>query len=85
MEVTASLDTEPSYYGNGQNVFVPSVTAIISVGLKVDGSNVGQNVSQQLCWSECISIRSEADQLHSESVYVSVADSKWFGNEHAFH
>ena len=61
------------------------MTAIISVGLKVDGSYVGQNVSQQLCWSECISIRPEADQLHSESVYVSVADSKWFGNEHAFH
>ena len=50
------------YYGNGQNVFVSSVTAITLVGLKVDGSYVGQNVS----------IRSESDQLYSELINVSV-------------
>ena len=54
------------YYGNGQNVFVTSVTVITSVSLKVERSYVGQNVS----------IRSEADQLYSESINVSVIDSK---------
>ena len=54
------------FYGNGQNVFVPSVTAITLVGLKVDGSYVGQNVS----------IRSESDQLYSELINVSVIISK---------
>ena len=54
------------YYGNGQNVFVSSVTAITLVGLKVDGSYVGQNVS----------IRSESDQLYSELINVSVIVSK---------
>ena len=56
------------YYHNGnwQNVFVSSVTAITLVGLKVDGSYVGQNVS----------IRSESDQLYSELINVSVIYSK---------
>ncbi len=56
------------YYGNGQseNVFVPSVTVITSVSLKVNRSYIGQNVS----------IRSEGDQLYSESIHVSVVDSK---------
>ena len=54
------------YYGNGQNVFVTSVTVITSVSLKVDRNYVGQNVS----------IRSEADQLYSESINVSVVNSK---------
>ena len=48
------------FYGNGQIVLVPSVAAYI--GLRVDGSYVGQNVS----------IRSESDQLYSELVNVSV-------------
>ena len=54
------------YYRNGQNILVTSVTVITSVSLKVEGSYVGQNVS----------IRSEADQLYSESINVSVIDSK---------
>ena len=54
------------YYGNGQSVFVPLVTVITSVSLKVGRSYIGQNVS----------IRSEADQLYSESINVSVVDSK---------
>ena len=54
------------YYGNGQNVFVTSVTVITSISLKVDRNYVGQNVS----------IRSEADQLYSESINVSVVNSK---------
>ena len=48
------------FYGNGQNVLVPSVATYI--GLRVDGNYVGQNVS----------IRSESDQLYSELVNVSV-------------
>ena len=55
------------YYGNGQSVLVPSVTAITSVSLKVDGNYVGQNVS----------IRSEADQLHSEPLNVSIIKGKY--------
>ena len=55
------------YYGNGQNVFVLSVAVITSVSLKVDGNYIGQNVS----------IRSEADQLYSELVDVSVTESKY--------
>ena len=54
------------YYGNGQNVFVLSVAIITSVSLKVDGNYISQNVS----------IRSEADQLYSELVDVSVTESK---------
>jgi hypothetical protein len=46
---------------------VPSVTAITLVGLKVDGSYVGQNVS----------IRSESDQLYSELVSVFVTMGKY--------
>ena len=56
------------YYGNGQNVFVTSVTVITSVSLKVDRNYVGRNVS----------IRSEADPLYSESINVSVVDSKLY-------
>ena len=55
------------YYGNGQSVLVPSVTAITSVSLKVDGNYVGQNVS----------IRSEADQLYSELLNVSIIKGKY--------
>ena len=54
------------YYGNGQNVFVTSVTVITSVSLKVDRNYVGQNVS----------IRSEGDQLYSKSINVFVVGSK---------
>ena len=50
------------YYGNGRNVLVPSVIAITSVSLKVDGNYIGQNIS----------IRSEADQLYSELFNVSI-------------
>ena len=49
------------YYDNRQNVLVSSV-AVITLSLKVDGNYIGQNVS----------IRSEADQFHSEFVNVSV-------------
>ena len=56
------------YYGNGQNVFVLSVAIITSIWVWVDGNYIGQNVS----------ICSEADQLYSELVCVSVIDSKLF-------
>jgi hypothetical protein len=56
------------YYGSGQNVFVSSVTAITLVGLKVDRSYIGQNVS----------IRSESDQLYSELVNVFITVGKYF-------
>ena len=55
------------FFGDGENVLVPSVTIINSVSLKVDGNYIGQNVS----------IRSEAGQLYSELVNVSVIDSKY--------
>ena len=55
------------YYGNGKNVLVPSVTVITSVSLKVDGNYIGRNVS----------IRSEADQLYSELVNVSIVNGKY--------
>ena len=55
------------YYGNGQSVFVSSVTVITSVSLKVDGNYIGQNVS----------VRSEADQLYSELVNVSIVNGKY--------
>ena len=54
------------YYGNGQNVFVSSVTVVTSVSLRVDRSYIGQNVF----------IRSESDQLSSELINVSVIVSK---------
>ena len=54
------------YYGNGQNVFVYSVTIVTSVSLKVDGNYIGQNVS----------LRSEADDLYSELINVSVTVGK---------
>ena len=44
------------YYGNGENILVPSVANYI--GLRVDGNYVGQNIS----------IRSEADELYSELI-----------------
>ena len=50
------------FYGNRQNVLVPSVTVIASVSLRVDGNYIGQNVS----------IRSEADQLYSELINIPV-------------
>ena len=52
------------YYGNGKNVLIPSVAVITSVSLKVDGNYISQNVS----------IRSEADQLYSELVNVSIVN-----------
>ena len=55
------------FYGNSQNVFVQSVTAITSVGLNVDGDYVGCNVS----------IRSESDHLYSELINVSVTHRKY--------
>ena len=56
------------FFGDGENVLVPSVTIINSVSLKVDGNYIGQNVS----------IRSEAaGQLYSELVNVSVINSKY--------
>ena len=50
------------FYGSGQNVSVPSI--ITSIGLVVDESDVGQSVS----------IRSEADQLFSELVNVTIGE-----------
>jgi hypothetical protein len=58
------------YYGNGQNVFVSSVTVITSVSLKVNANYIGQNVS----------IRSESDQLYSELVNVLVTVGKYLNN-----
>ena len=55
------------YYGNGKNVFVSSVTVITAVSLKVDGNYIGQNVS----------VRSEADQLYSELINVSIVTGKY--------
>ena len=48
------------FYGGGNNTSVQSVTN--SIGLRVDGNYIGQNVS----------IRSEADQLYSELINTSV-------------
>ena len=55
------------YYGNRENVFVQSVTAITLVGLNVDGDYVGRGVS----------IRSESDQLYSERISVPITIGKW--------
>ena len=55
------------YYGSGQNVFIPSITIITSVSLRVDRSYIGQNVS----------IRSESDQLYSELVNAFVTTGKY--------
>ena len=55
------------YYGSGQNVFIPSITIITSVSLRVDANYIDQNVS----------IRSESDQLYSELVNVSVTMGKY--------
>ena len=46
------------FYGSGQNVFVPSVMIITSVGLKVNESYDGQTVF----------LRSESAQTYSEIV-----------------
>ena len=54
-------------YGNGQNVFVPSATAITSVSLNVDRSYIGQNVS----------LRSEFDRVYSELVNVFISMGKF--------
>ena len=48
------------FYGRGKNTSVQSVAT--SIGLRVSGNFVGQNVS----------IRSEADQLYSELINTSV-------------
>ena len=53
------------YYGNGQNVLVPSVTVITSVSLR---GITGQNHS--------VSIRSETNQSYSELIRVSVTMGK---------
>ena len=50
------------FYGNGQNVLVPSVMIITSVGLKVNESYDGQTVF----------LRSESAQTYSEIVNVTV-------------
>ena len=57
------------FYGNGLSVFVPSVTVITSVSLKVDSlrSYISQNVS----------IRSEFDQVYSELVNVFISMGKF--------
>ena len=54
------------YYGNGQNVFVSSVSIITSVSLRVNRSYISQNVS----------IRSESNHLYSELVSVVVTVGK---------
>ena len=48
------------FYGSGKNTTVQAVAT--SIGLRVDGSHVGQNIS----------VRSEADQLYSELISTSV-------------
>ena len=48
------------YYGSGQNTSVEAVAT--SIGLRVDGNYIGQNIS----------IRSEADQLYSELISTSI-------------
>ena len=68
MQLVASLHGYRIYYGKGQNVFVLSVAIITSIWVWVDGNYIGQNVS----------ICSEADQLYSELVCISVIDSKLF-------
>ena len=52
-ELTASLDIAKIFYGNGQSVLVPSVTAITLVGLKVDENYVGR--TDQL-YSELVNV-----------------------------
>ena len=54
------------FYGNGQNVSVPSV--ITYIGLVVKGSYIGQTVSLQ----------SEADQLYSELINVTIGEYRAF-------
>ena len=54
------------FYGNGQNVSVPSV--ITYIGLVVKGSYIGQTVS----------LRSEADQLYSELINVTIGEYRAF-------
>ena len=48
------------YYGNGKNTLVEAVAT--SIGLRVNGNYIGQNIS----------VRSEADQLYSELISTSV-------------
>ena len=48
------------FYGNGKNASVSAVAT--SIGLRIDGNYVGQNIS----------VRSEADQLYSELISASV-------------
>ena len=60
---TNSITGYRIYYGNRQNVLVPSVTVITSVSLR---GITGQNVS----------IRSETNQCYSELIRVSVTMGK---------
>ena len=53
------------FYGSGENILMPS-KIITSVGLIVNKNAVGQTIS----------IRSEADQLTSESINASVVTGK---------
>ena len=48
------------YYGSGKNTSVEAVAT--SIGLRVNGNYVGQNIS----------VRSEADQLYSELISTSI-------------
>ena len=48
------------YYGSGKNTSVEAVAT--SIGLRVNGNYVGQNIS----------VRSEADQLYSEFISTSI-------------
>ena len=48
------------FYGSGKNTTVQAVAS--SIGLRVIGNHIGQNIS----------IRSEADQLYSELINTSI-------------
>ena len=50
------------FYGNGKNLLLPSVNILGYVGLRTNKDSIGENVS----------IRSEANQLFSELVTVTV-------------
>ena len=50
------------FYGNGEILLLPSVNILGYVGLRTNKDSIGENVS----------VRSEADQLFSELVTVTV-------------
>ena len=54
------------YYGNGENTSVQTVAT--SIGLRVDGNYVGQNMS----------IRSEAGELYSELISTLVTLGEYY-------